>query len=182
MECLFDPDRAYFATRVWIYDIDHPWKAPMETARPTQPEAGSLYYAALCGLRSLMEFLTTTHSTDVNARGGIYGTPSNAALVNEEVDIALVLLQNGADINTLDRLRWGPLHRAAVMGHRAVLEFLLEHHADVNFQICDERVTPLHLAMHSVKLDVCRLLLKHGVDVSSRTRYGLTSLHLASRN
>ena len=39
---------------------------------------------------------------DVNARDGSRGTPLKAVLVNGEIDIALALLRNGANINTLD--------------------------------------------------------------------------------
>jgi hypothetical protein len=71
MERLFDPERPYFATWVWIYDVDRPWKASMATVNPTRPEARPLYYAALCGFRSIVEHLTLTYPTDVNAVGGM---------------------------------------------------------------------------------------------------------------
>ena len=87
MERLFDLDGPYFATWVWIYDIDRPWKGSMETGRPTQPEAKPLYYAALCGFRSLMEHLTIACQVDVDARGGDHGTALNAALANGELEI-----------------------------------------------------------------------------------------------
>ena len=102
IERLFDPDAPYFATWVWIYDIDRPWKGFMPTDRPTQPEAEPLYYAALCGFRNLMEHLTVTHQVDVNAWGGDHGTALNAALARGEIEIARALLQNGADVNAVD--------------------------------------------------------------------------------
>ena len=99
MERLFDPDGPYIASWVWIYDIDCPWKGSMPSVRPTQLEAGPLYYAALCGFRSLVEHLTVTHQMDVNEVGGDHGTALNAALAREELDIARTLLLNGADVN-----------------------------------------------------------------------------------
>jgi hypothetical protein len=45
MKRLFDPDRPYFATWVWIYDVDRPWKGSMAMVHPTQPEAAII----LCG-------------------------------------------------------------------------------------------------------------------------------------
>ena len=100
MERLFYPDAPYFATWVWIYDIDR--KVSMEMARPTQPEAKPLYYAALCGFRSLVEHLIITHRVDVNARGGVHDTALNAALAKGELETAWVLLQNGADVKIKD--------------------------------------------------------------------------------
>ena len=112
MERLFHPDSPYFATWVWIYDIDRPWKGLMPTVRPTQPDAKSLYYAALCGFRSLMEHFTVTHQMDVNTRGGDHGTALNAALARGEIEIARALLENGADVNAVDFGGKSPLYRA----------------------------------------------------------------------
>jgi hypothetical protein len=134
MERLFDPDAPYFATWVWIYDIDRPWKGSMATVRPPQPDAKPLYYAALCGFRGLIEHLTVTHQVDVNAWGGDHGTALNAALARGELEIARALLQNGADVNAVDSAGSSSLYRAAEAGHRAVVELLLEHKADVNIQ------------------------------------------------
>jgi hypothetical protein len=144
IERLFDPDKPYFATWVWIYDIDRPWKGLIPTDRPTQPEATPLYYAALCGFRGAIEYLTITHQTDVNARGGDLGTALNAALARGELEIARFLLQNGADVNAVDSNGNISLYRAAEARHRAVVELLFEHQADVNIQTEVGRETPLH--------------------------------------
>jgi hypothetical protein len=114
MERLFDPERSYFATWVWIYNVDRPWKDPCATVRPTQPEARPLYYAALCGFRNVMEHLIITHQMDVNSRGGDHGTALNAAFAKGEVEVAQTLLQNGANINALDGAGYGSLHRATI--------------------------------------------------------------------
>jgi hypothetical protein len=127
MEHLFDPDRSHFATWVWIYNIDRPWQGYMVTAQPMQPEAKPLYYAALCGFCNLMGHLTVAHQTDVNARGGDHGTVLNAAFSEGEVEIAQTLLQDGADINTLDAVGNSSLHWAIFGGHHAVVKLLLEH-------------------------------------------------------
>ena len=73
MKRLFDSDAPYFATWVWIYDIDRPWKGFMPMVQPTEPEAKPLYYAALCGFRSLVEHLIVIHQIDVNSRDGDHG-------------------------------------------------------------------------------------------------------------
>jgi hypothetical protein len=167
MERLSDLDRPFFATWVWIYDVDRPWKGFTPTVQPTQPEAKPLYYAALCGFHNLMEHLTVAHQVDVNAVGGDLGTALNAALAREELEIARALLHNGADVNAVDRTGISSLCRAAVSGHYAVMELLLEHQADVN-QPGRERDTALHKVARDGALDLCRLLLKHGADVASK--------------
>jgi ankyrin repeat protein len=180
MERLFDPDRPYFATWVWIYDIDRPWRGSMPTMRPTQPEAKPLYYAALCGFRGLMEHLLIFHQIDVNARGGDHGTALSASLAKGELDIARALLQDGADVNTLDHGGDSPLNRAAETGHQDAVELLLEHQADINLQAGFRRLAPLHLAAWFGEYDILRILLKHGADVTPKMRDGWTALLLAS--
>jgi len=137
MKRLFDPDATYFATWVWIYDVDHPWKGSMIAVHPPTPAAKPLYYAALCGFRSIVEHLNITRPTDVNAWGGSYGTPLNVAFGKGEVETAPALLENGANVDALDCAGGSPLHRAAAVGHRTVVELLLEHRADVNVQTGD---------------------------------------------
>jgi hypothetical protein len=81
-EHLFNPSKSHFATWVWLYDFDHHWLEPMPETRPTQPSATPLYYASLCGLRSLVENFVVTHPHDVNARGGVFDSPLQAASAN----------------------------------------------------------------------------------------------------
>ena len=57
MEQLFDLNEPSFATWIWVYDIDYPFRPHMFEARPAQPEAVPLYYAALCGFHGPIERL-----------------------------------------------------------------------------------------------------------------------------
>jgi ankyrin repeat protein len=178
---LFDPDRPYFATWVWIYDVDHPWKDSMPTVHPTPPEAKPLYYAALCGFCSSVDLLTLAYPRDVNAQGGSFGTALNAAFDKGEVEIALALLQRGADINALDISGESSLYRATRDGDRTLVKLLLEHQADVNVHTGNGRLlTPLHFAAQVGELDICQLLLEHGADLESRNSDGFVPLHVAS--
>jgi len=68
MRCLFDVDSRSFATWIWIYDIDYPFRPPMFEDHPPRPEAGALYYATLCGFRNLVEHLIAKYPGDINAR------------------------------------------------------------------------------------------------------------------
>ena len=136
MDLLFDPDKSHFATWVWIYDIDRPWDwvEQMSSERPTQPEAAALYYAVICGFRRLVEHLIVSCPRDINAQGGAHSTPLHAALAKEHFDIALLLLERGANVNALDYQMMSPLHRASDRGRRDIVEFLLGPHADAHIQ------------------------------------------------
>jgi hypothetical protein len=105
MERLFDAENPSFSTWTWIFDIDYPLKEHMFTSHPTRPEALPLYYATLCGFRDIVEWLLVTRPGEINARGGYHGTPLHAALAKGDVEIAVLLLQRGADINALNRRR-----------------------------------------------------------------------------
>ena len=181
MERLFDQDKPYFATWVWIYDFNHPWDEPM-TMRPTQPMVSPIYYAALCGFPSVIDYLVVNRRGDVDARGGRWVTPLNAASAKGHMDVCLALLRHGADKHFLDDKCYGPLHIASQGGHRDVAKLLLEHHVDVNshLETGTITITPLYVATFSGKLVICRLLLEYGADPNFLVEEYTSPLHLAS--
>jgi ankyrin repeat protein len=181
MERLFDGDKPHFATWVWIYDIDHPFREHMSVTRPTVPAATPLYYATLCGFRSVVEHLLVTDSGKINSRGGYYYTCLHAGLAKGNVDIALLLLDHGADVNSPDELLQCPLHVASESGRHDHVELLLEHHADVNVRD-NKGSTPLYLASGRGELEIVQALLLHDADADCRNNDGMTPLHAASKS
>jgi mono/diheme cytochrome c family protein len=83
-------------------------------------------------------------------------------------------------IDARDRFGYTPLHWAAVQGHWAILETLVEGGADVN-AVGGDGGTPLHLAAHHDRPDMIRLLLDEGADLTIHNRWGRTPLHVAAR-
>jgi ankyrin repeat protein len=73
-----------------------------------------------------------------------------------------------------------PLHAAALLGHTAIAQCLLEHAASVNAQDT-YHPTPLHRAVERGNLDVTQLLLGYGADVNVLDHYGVSPLHKACR-
>jgi ankyrin repeat protein len=181
MEALFDPSGPHFAAWVWVYDIDETPGPPM--THPTQPQAGALYYSALCGFPRLVEHLIVDRGVDVNARGGRHGTPLHAALCKGHVPIARLLINNGADVNALDDEDSSPLHMALYFGYFEVVPLLLRKGADANVQHNRHSwSTPLHIASCSSHSNVVRSLLESGAEVNVRDDKGRTPLHIASDN
>ena len=66
-------------------------------------------------------------------------------------------LAAGADVNAKDGGGWTPLHYAAVVDHKEIVELLLASSADVNAKI-DDGKTPLD----SADGEIADLLRKHG--------------------
>ena len=185
MEHLFDPEKPRFANWVWMYDMDDPWREEILSTHPERPPpAAPIYYAVLCGFHELIEHLISICPADVNARGGYYESPLSAAFAKEHIDIALLLLRRGADMNVLDRSGRSPLHRALEGGRIDTVQLLLDHGADVNLQN-ESGTTPLILASSEGELEISRLLLQCGADVNFKSyssRNGHSSLHGAALN
>jgi hypothetical protein len=79
-------------------------------------------------------------------------------------------------------LRGTPLHYAALWGLHFMVELLInEHSQNVNSQDFTDSATPLHLASKRGHLEVARMLIERGADVSAQDKDGQTPLHLASQ-
>ena len=59
-------------------------------------------------------------------------TALHVAAKNGHVDVAKVLIQNGADVNAVEKDKWTALHLAARNGHVDVAKVLIQNGADVN--------------------------------------------------
>jgi Ankyrin repeats (3 copies) len=71
-----------------------------------------------------------------------------------------------------------PLHYAAVCGLHEIVKFLaVEHSPDLHSRAFDNEFTTLHVASIYGHLEVARILVEYGVDVTARTNLGWTPLH-----
>ena len=72
-------------------------------------------------------------------------------------------LAAGANVNAKARDEYGdtPLHNAALMGHKEIVEILINANADVNAKDAHDR-TPLDSAQTNANKEITALLRKHG--------------------
>ena len=202
MERLFDPDRIHFSIWISIHDVD--------AARSSRTKASPLYYAALCGIGSLVEYLVVTRRLDPNQSRGSHGTPLHVAVVSGHTSIARFLLEHAADANARDMNSVTPLHEAIERGNIDIARLLINHGADVNAfvyrsdpqapqterqahrdMLLDEGVdenargenksSPLHEAAKRGNLKTAQLLIGHGADVNILDDQRDTPLHKALR-
>jgi len=171
MERLFDPTKPHFKAWTQIYNIDD--GNELSQATP-------LYYAVLCGFTPLAKHLVVAHAEDVNARCGHHRTPLHAASYRGHLDTARLLLDHGADVNTIEERR-SPLRAAYAGDHLEVMRLLLERGADANVPCSASLSTRLlHYAAARDKIGVLRLLLQHNADVNAKSKNGVTPLYNAS--
>src|SRR5260221_7798537 len=97
------------------------------------------------------------------------------------MDIAVLLLGQGADVNIMDAGGDAPLHLASDNGRRDHVDLLLKHHADVNLLNGHHSTTALRVAVIMGEIEIARTLLQHGAAVDIPCNEGWTPLKSASR-
>ena len=178
MECLFDADRPYFATWLWIYDEDRRGLS-MLTEHPEKPPAVPLYYAAKLGFRDLTEHLIAEHPEHVNAKGGYESTSMHAAASAGHANILSLLIEHGADLNGRGWNGGTPLCQASDNGKLEAGQLLLNHGADIDARNIFN-ITVLTGAIFQGHVEFALMLLERGALIDARDSAGRTALHHAT--
>ena len=181
MKQLFDPNKLHLAICVWIHDPEVSTRRRTERAERPLPLTGTpLHYAALWGLRTIVEFLVIEYSQDVHSqRFTNMVTPLHLASIWGHVEVARSLREYGADVTAQDKDGWNPLHLALSGGHVELTRMFTEHGARQIAQGKD-KWTPLHRVLFKEYIDVAQTLFNRSFDATTKDRRGLTPLHLSS--
>ena len=109
-------------------------------------------------------------------------TPLHRACYENHVEIAKLLLCNGANISSQTNESWQPLHSASKWHSNQCILLLLDWGANVN-ALTKGGFTPLHLAASSPNsFETLVILLNHPlVDTSIKSRNGETAFQIAQR-
>jgi serine/threonine protein kinase len=105
--------------------------------------------------------------------------PLHTAAYHGHLQIAELLIAQGANVQARRSEGWTPLHLAALHGHTALAGLLLRYDADPGAKK-DDLSTPLHMGAQGGHAEVVELLLARGVDVNARKDNGWTPLHMAA--
>jgi ankyrin repeat protein len=141
-----------------------------------------IYIASEYGQFKMVQVLLKHHA-DVHIGGIGAWTPLHAASLsrNPKPEIARLLLEHGADMNSKTDIGITPLSLLSVQnGNLEVATVLLEHGADPNIRP-GYGEGPLYVTLQKGHPGLVRLMLKHGADPIARDDYGQTLLHVASQ-
>ncbi len=105
--------------------------------------------------------------------------PLHQAILRNRTDIALFLLEAGADPSEPERSQRTPLHLAVERGSLPIVEALLARKARADER---DRIgwTPLHHAAAKDRVAIARALLKGGANPMTLSERGGTALHEAA--
>ena len=144
----------------------------------------ALASASDTGYTDIVEFLIGC-GADVNAkRFDDHFTPLLYACQSGHLEVARLLLDEGAVVDARSIYRATPLMWAASQGHTELCSLLIERGADVN-AYCIRGVTPLMMAAEAGQADIISLLLIFGAKIDEQDMLrngGNTALLFASQN
>lgn len=105
-------------------------------------------------------------------------TPLHRAAGYNHIEVAKLLIENGADVNATDNHGQVPLHNAARYGHVEMIELLTSLDCDINTQDIDG-MSPIHVAAKSKSFAACLRLIDSGADITLKSFEGKLSYDLA---
>ena len=118
------------------------------------------------------------YAQSVNVADQSRCTPLILACLRGFSELAILLIQKGADISARNLDKYSPIHIASMKGLSDVVIALLEKGADTELREASNR-TPLHWACHNGHFETALILLSKGADINSRDLYRDTPLHWA---
>lgn len=98
--------------------------------------------------------------------------------LEESLEIAKLLVRNGADREATNKNGSTPLHCAAANSNLRVVRFLVEQKANIEATDCEGQ-TPLFIAVTNGNLEVVEFLVKRKANIETTDKHGNTLLRTA---
>ncbi|KAJ5970670.1 uncharacterized protein N7479_000588 [Penicillium vulpinum] len=139
-------------------------------------EMTDLSLASYLGLKQVVEKILSEEHIDVNIEDKTSGSALSAACFAGQSDVVTLLLNKGANLNSIHRQHGTSLHAALLSGHQSIASILLEKGADVNSKGGDAG-TALYIASNLNQPDIVLGLLDRGADINYSHKIHGTALH-----
>jgi ankyrin repeat protein len=140
-----------------------------------------MYYAALFSLLPTMEAIWRRDPSQLNAVGGRYGTPMQAACATGNKTAFDMLIAWGADPNVNAGQFGSALTAAASLNLKDAIVTLIDKGAQLELKDPDGR-TALSTSARDGHVEVVRLLLEHGAETTIVNKYGWTPVNSAAHD
>ena len=138
------------------FDINHEYKTPKKPeTKPLLERLRRTFFnknTEVDLVDSQLESLEGDHGT----------TLLHTAVVHDQLEIAALLFEHGANIEALANYDQTPLHAAARFGRVRMIDFLIDRGANKEAKN-GHSLTPLVRAIYYKQLDAMRALIRHGV-------------------
>lgn len=139
-----------------------------------------LHKAAFAGRKSCVPPILKHCPEAVNMPGAEAWTALHLAAASAKPKMAEIILDGGADQNSMDDARMTPLHRAAAMGCGETCRLLLQRKANPGAEDAS-RWTPLHYACEYGREAAVKALLEFKADAGTSVEPScLSPLHVAA--
>ena len=131
-----------------------------------------------------VEIALSIPEVDINNNNGLgIGPPLLYAVDKGQIEIVELLLDKGADIDSIDVSQQTALMVASGMGHFGIVELLLKRGANVNATENDGYTALIYASSgEDGHPEIVKLLLEKGADVNASENDGYTALIYASQN
>ena len=176
----------YYASLGGFYDVaEHLIGKHPEQINAMGGRMGTPLVAALAGKHFEVAELLYRNGADVDVRERYGDTPLRESYGTSVLDIqvALWLLNHGADVNAHGNVGLTSLHSAVLYRSTRGFHILIEHNADIHTRD-DDGESPLHAAARCPdrdRVDMMQVLLDHGANPNARDNSLSTPLHFSSR-
>jgi ankyrin repeat protein len=119
----------------------------------------------------------------VNHRDNVQKTPLFYAIEvkAENLDVVLLLVNKGADVNAHSIDGWSPLLKAASMRHHQILENLLNKGANHSHILQTNSNSALHIACENADIESIKALVEAGADIQLMNKDKETPFMVAKR-